>query len=224
MRRKGTAPLAVVLAVLGLFATLFLAICFQTFAQAEQAKVHRPEAPPPAFARPQPGANPFAGQTPPAFRAPAGNAAQSEQGIFSRLQVWILETQQSLHRDLARTVRELKADPFQAGLTLILLSFVYGVLHAAGPGHGKAVISSYVIANRETARRAVAISFASAMVQGFSAVSLVLGLGLILNMAGFEMQAAVSRMEAVSFAFVALIGAWLFGGQLMRLFRRIFGR
>ena len=34
-----------------------------------------------------------------------------------------------------------------------LLSFLYGIFHAAGPGHGKVVISSYVLANEAQVRR-----------------------------------------------------------------------
>jgi ABC-type nickel/cobalt efflux system permease component RcnA len=156
----------------------------------------------------------------PSAAAPASGGASSP-GWLARAQIWILETQQQLHRDLAKAVRQLRADPFYAGATLILLSFVYGVLHAVGPGHGKAIISSYIVANRQTARRGIAISFASAIVQGCSAVALVLVLGVLLNMAGVRMQAAVAQMETISFALVALVGAWLFFGQVRRVARKV---
>jgi nickel/cobalt exporter len=53
------------------------------------------------------------------------------------------------------------------------ISFVYGIFHAAGPGHGKAVISSYLVANEETWRRGVTLSFASALLQAITAVLIV---------------------------------------------------
>jgi High-affinity nickel-transport protein len=53
------------------------------------------------------------------------------------------------------------------------ISFVYGVFHAAGPGHGKAVICSYLLANEETWRRGVVLSFASALLQAATAVAIV---------------------------------------------------
>ena len=51
------------------------------------------------------------------------------------------------------------------------ISFAYGIFHAAGPGHGKAVISSYLVANEETARRGIVLSFASALMQSLVAVA-----------------------------------------------------
>ena len=57
--------------------------------------------------------------------------------------------------------------------TLLGVSFLYGIFHAAGPGHGKAVISSYLVANEETWRRGIVLSFASALLQAFVAVALV---------------------------------------------------
>lgn len=179
------------------------------------------QAPPSAFAPAQQGGDapkPFAAP-PSAFGGEAGRTAPNAtpDGFFTRIQVWILETQRELHRDLAKAVRDMRADPFHAGLTLVLLSFVYGILHAAGPGHGKAIISSYVVANRQTARRAVAISFASAAVQGLAAVALVIVLRLILDVAGVQMQAIVAQLETASFALICLVGVWLFAGQLRRI-------
>ena len=61
----------------------------------------------------------------------------------------------------------------QRRLEPVRLSFLYGIFHAAGPGHGKAVISSYMVANEETWRRGVVLSFASALLQALVAVVVV---------------------------------------------------
>jgi nickel/cobalt transporter (NicO) family protein len=50
---------------------------------------------------------------------------------------------------------------------------IYGVVHAVGTGRGKTIISSYVIANEETVRRGVIISFIAAGLQALTAVALV---------------------------------------------------
>ena len=53
---------------------------------------------------------------------------------------------------------------------LVGLSFAYGIFHAAGPGHGKAVISSYMLANEVALRRGIMLSFVSAFLQAVTAI------------------------------------------------------
>src|SRR5450756_2593946 len=65
---------------------------------------------------------------------------------------WILAKQAEFYRMMSGTIRAAKADG-SAAWTLMGISFLYGIFHAAGPGHGKAVISSYLVAHNETWRR-----------------------------------------------------------------------
>lgn len=168
-------------------------------------------------------ANPFAGPgaaaTPPsAFAAPgaASRAAENFGGVFG----WVLRTQQGLQRDLATSVKRLKTDNAMAGaVTLAALSFLYGVVHAVGPGHGKTIISSYVVANEETVRRGIIISFIAAGLQAVTAIALVGVLALALNSTGLEITAWSNQLESLSYAMIALVGLWLLATQLLRLFR-----
>jgi nickel/cobalt transporter (NicO) family protein len=130
---------------------------------------------------------------------------------------WLLDTQQKLQRDLAVAVRGMKGErAWLAALTLIGLSFLYGVFHAAGPGHGKAVISSYVVANRATLRRGVILSFLSSLAQACSAIGIVAVLALGMNAAGLQIRQTVHQLEIVSAVFVILAGLWLLFTQLQR--------
>jgi ABC-type nickel/cobalt efflux system permease component RcnA len=166
--------------------------------------------------------NPLAaeGATPPsAFAAPS--AAQQSPGAFSGIFGWVLRTQQSLQRDLATSVKNLKGENAMAGaVVLAALSFIYGVVHAVGPGHGKMVISSYVVANEETVRRGVVISFIAAALQAFTAVALVGILAFALNASGLQINAWSNQLETVSYALIALVGAWLLATQLIHFYRR----
>ena len=72
------------------------------------------------------------------------------------------------------------------------MSFLYGIFHAAGPGHGKAVISSYLVANEETWKRGVVLSFASALVQALVAVAVVGVAAVLLDATASTMRAAVA--------------------------------
>ena len=173
--------------------------------------------------------NPFAAEMAPAESAPAAppsafaapSAAQQSAGAFGGIFGWVLRTQQSMQRELATGVKSLKGDnAFAGAVMLAALSFLYGVVHAIGPGHGKMVISSYVVANEETVRRGVVISFIAAGLQALTAVALVGILAFALNASGLQINAWSNQLEMVSYALIALVGAWLLATQLIAIFRR----
>jgi ABC-type nickel/cobalt efflux system permease component RcnA len=102
---------------------------------------------------------------------------------------------------------------------LLGVSFVYGIFHAAGPGHGKAVISSYLVANEETCRRGIVLSFASALLQAFVAVAIVGVAAVLLNATAGQMCNAERVIELASYALIALVGArliWVKGKGFLR--------
>lgn len=179
----------------------------------------------PAFAQaPAPPKGPF-GAAPPAGQKgllaprPAAEPAQP-QGPLQRAQSWVLEKQAQFNRELAAAVRRLKsASPLSATLMLAALSFAYGVLHAAGPGHGKAVISSYVLADGRTVRRGILLAFMAALIQALSALVVVAVLVLALRATGLQIRAMEAWLETASWALVALVGAWLLYYQLRAVFR-----
>jgi nickel/cobalt exporter len=158
--------------------------------------------PPAAFARP----------TAAPFQAP---------GPLGRVFAWVLDKQQSLQRTLAMSVKSLKTNnPIRGAITLAVLSFVYGVLHAVGPGHGKTIISSYVVANEETVRRGVIISFIAAGLQALTAVVLVGVLLIALGATGLQVNAWSNQLETISYAMIALVGLYLLAGQLRNVWSR----
>ena len=168
--------------------------------------------------------DPLAAESPPvsppsAFAAPS--TGQQSPGAFSGIFGWVLRTQQSLQRDLATGVKSLKGDHAVTGAVMLAaLSFIYGVVHAVGPGHGKTIISSYVVANEETVRRGVIISFIAAGLQALTAIALVGILAFALNASGMQINAWSNQLEMVSYALIALVGAWLLTTQLIAIFRR----
>jgi ABC-type nickel/cobalt efflux system permease component RcnA len=141
---------------------------------------------------------------------------------YSAAQAWLTRQQQSLNRTLTGSVRDLKSQgSAAAALLLVGLSFLYGILHAAGPGHGKAIISSYAVATTQTIRRSLGLSFLAALFQALSAIAIVLILALAFNATGLDIQAVSRRLEQVSFALIALFGAWLL---VTSVWRYVFGR
>jgi ABC-type nickel/cobalt efflux system permease component RcnA len=88
------------------------------------------------------------------------------------------------------------------------------VFHAAGPGHGKAVIASYLLATGEKLKRGVVISFASALVQALTAIVVVSIGTLILNVTAMTMTRATDALEIASYALITLCGLWLLWTRL----------
>lgn len=131
---------------------------------------------------------------------------------------WLLSRQAIFYRALSSTILMAKSDG-SALWTLMGIAFVYGVFHAAGPGHGKAVISSYLLANDETWRRGVALSFASALVQSLTAVLIVGFAAVLLGGTAKMMGQAVRIIEITSYGLIVLLGARLLWVKWLGLMR-----
>jgi nickel/cobalt exporter len=121
---------------------------------------------------------------------------------------WVLAKQAMFYRALSGTLLAAKNDG-SAVWTLMVIAFVYGVFHAAGPGHGKAVISSYLLANDETWRRGVTLSFASALAQSLTAVLIVGFAAALLGATAKMMGDAVRAIEIISYGLIVLLGTRL---------------
>src|SRR6266536_584251 len=138
----------------------------------------------------------------------AGPAAPPRPPALDGIAGFILAKQAEFYRALAGMIRAAKADG-SAALSLLGLSFAYGIFHAAGPGHGKAVISSYLVANEETWRRGIVLSFASALLQAFVAVAIVGVAAVLLGATAKMMGDTVRIIETTSYALIMAVGARL---------------
>jgi nickel/cobalt exporter len=131
---------------------------------------------------------------------------------------WLLAKQSEFYREMSSTIRAAKTDG-SAVWALLAISFAYGIFHAAGPGHGKAVISSYLVANRETARRGIALAFVSAMLQSLVAVLIVAIGAWLLNITAKTMCGAEKVIAIASYGLIAAFGArlvWTKGANFIR--------
>jgi len=155
--------------------------------------------------------HPMLAQNP--FGGPRPAAAPEVGGIVG----WLLARQSEFYREISAAIRSAKSDG-SAVWTLLAVSFAYGIFHAAGPGHGKAVISSYLVANQETARRGIALSFVSALLQALVAILIVAIGAWIRNVTAKTMCSAETGIEIASYALIAAFGArlvWTKGGAFM---------
>lgn len=147
-----------------------------------------PEAPPP-----KPVRNPFG--------AGLREAAPQATGFMG----WILAVQGQFYRSLQAAVSALKGDG-GAVWPLMALGFAYGVFHAAGPGHGKAVISAYLVASERALVKGFVLSLAAALVQALVAIAIVATLSFVIGATASVMNRTTGAVEMASFIAVALLG------------------
>ena len=129
---------------------------------------------------------------------------------FDGMLSWAIAQQRAFHRDLVQAIRALSGEAgVKAGLWLAGASFVYGVFHAAGPGHGKAVLSAYLLTHRARLARGVGIGVAASFCQGLSAIVIVYGLIGLVGWRSPDTAMAVSWAERVSYVLLMAMGAFL---------------
>jgi len=138
-------------------------------------------------------------------------------GLFGLILAW----QSAFYRELTAALGAVAKSP-AALWGLLGLAFGYGVFHAAGPGHGKAVISGYIVADDRSLRRGLGLSFSAAILQALVAIALVGTLTIALRQTAQTMAVATDWVERASYALVALVGTWVLwrkAGALLALGR-----
>jgi nickel/cobalt exporter len=121
---------------------------------------------------------------------------------------WIFAQQAAFYTQLREAIKAATVSG-TAGWTLIAISFFYGVFHAAGPGHGKAVIASYMLADNSTWKRGAFLAFVSAFVQACVAVAFVGIAVLVFGATARNMNVAASAIEIVAYSLIVLLGLYL---------------
>ena len=141
-------------------------------------------------------------------------------GAEGGLTGWLMARQSALTHLIAGKVHALHGQP-SAAWGLVGLGLAYGVVHAAGPGHGKAVLASYMLANETSLKRGAVLALLAALLQALIAIALVGAAGFIFQATASQMNRAANWIELASYGGIAAIGAWLVwrkGGALIAAF------
>ena len=138
------------------------------------------------------------------------DGTRQQVSIFEDPVLWARERQQSFYGQMSGALRNMKSgSALAAAWTLMLLSFGYGVFHAAGPGHGKAVISAWLLATENELRRGIAISAMSAVIQALTAILIVSALLLLVASASAKARDVAGFLESASYGLIGLMGLYL---------------
>ncbi len=138
---------------------------------------------------------------------------------WNKTVLYAMQMQRELHRDLASAIRAVEQGQPQAYWSLISLAFLYGVFHAAGPGHGKVVISTYLATHESRLAPGLALSILSSLMQGVTAILVVSATTFLLEQSLKDSQTTGLTLEIVSYGLVALIGVFLAWRSARRLWR-----
>ena len=128
--------------------------------------------------------------------------------MWQNLTFQIFETQRQLHEQLVTALQEAASDPAGAWW-IIALSFLYGLFHAAGPGHGKVIVTTYLATQPTLLTRGVALASLGALCQGLTAILLVYGLVFLVGSLVGHTDQAVDWSERLSFTLIFALGLWL---------------
>ena len=135
--------------------------------------------------------------------------------LFPQFVEFLISIQIYFNQHLTAAVRAIHHDS-TAIWTLLGLSFAYGIVHAIGPGHGKAVVSSYVLATRQTLRNGVALACIASLAQAAGAIALILVASMLLHLTSVSITWATFQFEVASDAVVLLLGCWLVWTKIIK--------
>lgn len=138
--------------------------------------------------------------------------------VFVKIVVW----QEKLNTKLTEQVKRLKTQKSWGALwPLIGIAFFYGMVHAAGPGHGKFVVFSYFMSRRSRVKKGLLLGNVIALLHAVSGVIIVLALYYVIKTAYLSSFEAMSqKIKLVSYGLVVVIGLALFIQTSLRIRKR----
>lgn len=123
---------------------------------------------------------------------------------------WVADQQRTLNDFMGDKLRESKGDGgFVAALVLLGASFLYGVLHAAGPGHGKLVVASYFTARQAPLATGILMGTIIAATQAVVAILAVGILAVLVGRRQMDVMNDVNVLEIISYGVIFVIGAYM---------------
>ena len=149
------------------------------------------------------------------------NAHQGSPGLFIRAVQTFIMAQFHLKQALTSSLRAFANTPDLLSLApLFGSSLLYGALHAAGPGHGKAVATAFMLHGNRKTREGLIFGNLVAFTHGLSGVLTVLCLKWVLETrVSTGLREATRLTSQISFALIMVMGLLLFLNGAYRLWR-----
>ena len=138
--------------------------------------------------------------------------------IFAKIIIW----QHKLKTKMSLLVRQAESTgSIKPLLLLIMAALAYGVIHAAGPGHGKAIALSYVLSQRPSYMQGMLFGSCMALFHGVSGIIFVLFIRLILKTNIIKNLETVTNItQIISYSIIVCFGLGIFIHSIYKLIKR----
>ena len=117
--------------------------------------------------------------------------------------------QRDVNQQMSGLLKAVAENPTKAGGSLLIFSFLYGVLHALGPGHGKIVITTWLATHPSKLKSSIGLTLASSLLQGLVAIALVIVVLTVLQLPARQLHMSSFWLEKGSYALVGVLGVLL---------------
>ncbi|MCP1205377.1 nickel/cobalt transporter [Pantoea sp. B550] len=129
--------------------------------------------------------------------------------------------QKDLHRQMTQLLQQVAEQPHQAGMSLVIFSLLYGVLHALGPGHGKVVIATFLATHPSRVRTSIRLTLLASLLQGSVAIVLVTVMLVLLKTSSRQLHLSSFWLEKGSYLLVIGLGVMIGYRALRSLWRAL---
>jgi ABC-type nickel/cobalt efflux system permease component RcnA len=117
--------------------------------------------------------------------------------------------QKQIKEMMTAVFKDIQENPFKGGLYFIFLAFIYGALHALGPGHGKFIVSSYFLTRKSGLVDAFALGLGIGLVHAISGIIVHAIIVWVLEMTFTDSSEAVFMYGSrISYALIIVLGAY----------------
>ncbi len=102
--------------------------------------------------------------------------------LYGHFMQQLVMYQYQINSYISQTIRSLNDEnSFTTSLLILGIAFLYGLVHAIGPGHGKALVAVYFTSNKSDYKKAFKMGYLISIIHAISALVFTFGIFLILK-------------------------------------------
>ncbi|PKH05620.1 nickel/cobalt transporter [Moritella sp. Urea-trap-13] len=139
--------------------------------------------------------------------------------IWPTLMTTGMHWQKQINSELSELLYAAKHEGLMAGMSLMVMSFLYGILHSVGPGHGKLIVTTYIATQDAKVKLSLIITLVSSLMQALVAVGLVSVLLMLFDASMRDINHKAELLIPLSFYTAILLGVVIIWRNLVLMYR-----